>query len=156
MIDRKARLAVIRDILGSRGGSTQEEIRAHLRGRGIAVSQATLSRDLRELGAVKAPGNNGRMAYRLVPSPPKESQPGSIAWAMSEFGLGSERVGNLLVLRTTPGNARDLCLVLDAQEWREIAGTLAGDDTILIIGRSAAGISHVERRLLDVRGKVRA
>ena len=147
MNKKQQRLEAIRALLAHRGGSTQEDIRSMLRERGIEASQATVSRDLREMGAAKVPGGDGHSVYRQRTDGGVGFPPGHMQAAMTEFGGRVERIGNFLVVGTTPGKARDLCLVLDAQEWTEIAGTIAGDDTILVIGRSAAGMRTVAERL---------
>jgi transcriptional regulator of arginine metabolism len=156
MNKKQQRQDAIRALLAHRGGSTQEHIRTTLNERGIKASQATLSRDLRELGAAKVPGADGNSVYRQGANGGVGFPQGHMLSAMTEFGAGMEKVGNLLIIGTTPGRARDLCLVLDTQKWPEVAGTIAGDDTILVIGRSAAGIRTVAERLRGREGKERA
>ena len=142
MAGKKQRQAVIRDILTNTTGSTQEKIKENLEHRGIVASQATLSRDLREMGAVKIP-KGGKAAYKLG----GEYNLNEIGSVMKAFSLGYEPVGNFLVIRTAPGNAPGLCAVLDRQNWSEIVGTIAGDDTILVIARTARDIVVVKENL---------
>ena len=147
MTAKDKRHDVIRAILENRSGSTQEEIKEILESRGIFASQSTLSRDLREMGAVKIPLEGGGAKYTL--NGPERGGLGlsEIGRAMQNFAVDYEPVGNFLVVRTTPGNAQALCVILDRQKWSEIVGTIAGDDTILVIARTVAGIVSVVSKL---------
>jgi transcriptional regulator of arginine metabolism len=147
MAEKEQRRAAVRSILGESRGKTQEEIRLHLKARGIIASQATLSRDLREMGAVKIPEGGGGACYVLGEDDRSIPSRGDIGQAMRVFSGVCEQVGNFLVVRTTPGNAVALCVVLDRQGFEEIAGTIAGDDTILVIARSEADGSKVLKKL---------
>jgi len=146
MNSKKDRQEAIRRILVSRGGSTQDEIRMRLSKMGIGASQSSLSRDLREMGAVKVPVEGGAL-YRLSEQDSSAVPGSTLAAALREFCLGIEEVGTFIVIRTTPANASDLCLVIDRQDWHEIVGTLAGDDTILVITRSDKDMRSLKRRL---------
>ena len=147
MNSKRKRHAAIRSIIGSNSGSTHEEIKVHLESQGIVASQSTLSRDLREMGAVKVPVDGGRSEYRLGDSVQTGYQSGGMGQAMAEFSLGYNEIGNFMVIKTKPGNARDLCLTLDRQNWKEIVGTIAGDDTILVIARTSSDISAIAKKL---------
>lgn len=146
-MNRHERQSTIRDIITGGGGSTQENIREALLQHGIDISQSTLSRDLRELGAVKVPLAGGGFSYQL--DRPQERGIGGdeIMRAMNEYAVQQEQIGNFLVINTTAGKARDLCLVIDRQRWREIVGTIAGDDTILVMGRTARDMASVRQKL---------
>lgn len=147
MTDKERRHAEIRSILREFNGSTHEEIRELLERRRIRASQATLSRDLRELGAVKIPVEGGGARYILGGGELPERGIGEIGRALRSFSVSYEPIGNFLVVKTTPGYAPAFCVVLDRQRWPEIAGTIAGDDTILVIARTAADIGAVIDRL---------
>jgi transcriptional regulator of arginine metabolism len=111
----------------------QEELRRLLTGRGIRVTQATLSRDLRELGLVKSP------AGYQVPGTPEASSPidnGKLPTAVQEFVIGADAAKNLVVLRTPPGGAQPLAIAIDRSRPRGVLGTLAGDDTVLVVTRT--------------------
>ena len=99
------------------------------------------------MGAVKVPVTGGGAVYRLNGSDVSGYIGGDISRVMDEFCTGYDQVGNFLVIKTTPGNARDFCLVLDRQNWNEIVGTLAGDDTILVIARTPADIHSICEKL---------
>lgn len=146
MSQKSERQNAIRHILESVRGATQEEICQKLEELGVTASQATLSRDLREMGAVKVHAGDGTPAYRLSPSLPV-GYSGDIAHAKKEFVTGLTEIGSFIVIKTKPSNARDFCLVLDRQGWKEIAGTIAGDDTILVITRSARDARTVMSRI---------
>ncbi len=147
MTAKGRRHAAIRAILEEHSGSTQEEIKTLLESQGIIASQSTLSRDLREMGAIKIPMEGGGAVYKLGGIERGGFELGGIGRAMQAFSLDYEPVGNFLVIRTTPGNAQALCVVLDRQNWREIVGTIAGDDTILVIARTVSDIANVISRL---------
>lgn len=147
MTAKKRRHAEIRAILVNHQGSTQEEIKQFLENQGIVASQSTLSRDLREMGAVKIPMEGGGAVYRLGGSDLGGFDMGEIARAIRAFSVDFEPVGNFMVIRTTTGNAQALCVVIDRQRWHEIVGTIAGDDTILIIARTASDILSVMSKL---------
>jgi len=152
MSGKRRRQAAIREILADSRGSTHERIKSSLERLGIAASQSTLSRDLREMGALKIPVESGGAVYKLG-SPYSLDEIGN---AMRAFSTAYEPVGNVLVINTGPGNAPGLCAVLDRQGWREIVGTIAGDDTILIIARSAADVVSIEKNLEKSLGEDRS
>ena len=152
-MNRHERQSTIRDIITQGGESTQEEIRESLLIRGIDISQSTLSRDLREIGAVKVPLADGGFSYLLDRSQERGAVGDEMARAMNEYALKHEQIGNFLVINTKAGNARDLCLVIDRQRWREIVGTIAGDDTILVMARTARDVTSVRQKLHWDNGK---
>jgi len=117
--------------------ASQDELRLRLSRVGFKVTQATLSRDIHDLGLVKTP--EGYMA------PPGETMPDAgaprIARLLREFVVQMRGAQNMLVLKTTPGSAQPVAAGIDAEDWPEIVGTVAGDDTILVIcpDRKTAG-----------------
>ncbi|MBN1294669.1 MAG: arginine repressor [Candidatus Latescibacteria bacterium] len=149
MSEKKRRQAAIQKILTDSIGSSQEKIKTDLEHMGIVASQSTLSRDLREMGAVKIPVEDGGTVYRLG----GQYKLDEIGNAIKAFSIRNETVGNFLVIRTAPGNAPSLCAVLDRQNWQEIVGTIAGDDTILVIARSENDIKTVVKNLNRSIGK---
>lgn len=120
------RALVIELIEGGHGGSQQALVDA-LEGRGVSVTQATLSRDLRALGAVKGPGG-----YRM-PRGASSGSPDPLAQAMGQWLDSVTAAQNLVVLKTPPGGASPLAVVLDRHAPDGVVGTIAGDDTILVI-----------------------
>ncbi|HLQ68156.1 MAG TPA: arginine repressor [Gemmatimonadales bacterium] len=140
-------LRIIRqDMVGS-----QEQLRERLKAEGYTVTQATLSRDIRELGLAKVAAPDGGSHYAASP----ESNPGvrpHLEQLLPTMLVSAEGVGPLLVLKTTTGGAQALGLALDGAGWSEIIGTIAGDDAILVITRSERGRRAVQVRLQELAG----
>jgi transcriptional regulator of arginine metabolism len=120
--------------------STQEELAQELGKQGIAATQVTLSRDIRDLRLVKTREGYQEMA-------PEETGPGFTLLA-EEFLLDVLRAQNLVVLKTSPGHANSVAVALDAEGWPEVIGTIAGDDTILVIAPDNPTAESVQERLI--------
>ena len=120
--------------------STQEQLAHELASLGINATQVTLSRDVRELGLVKTPDG-----YRQVGA--GNSGP-AIETIAAEFLRDAVTAQNLIVLKTSPGHASSVAIALDQEDWPEVVGTIAGDDTVLIVTRDAETASLVRERLL--------
>ena len=120
----------IRDLLvkTSVNISNQDELRRKLAAKGIHVTQATLSRDIRELKLMKGPSG-----YALPADIDAEDDLPEIAGVLRDFGLEVRQAQNLLVLLTTMGGAQPVAASLDYEEWEEVVGTIAGDNTVLVI-----------------------
>lgn len=127
------RHAAILELVRNRRVPSQEALRELLAERGIEVAQATLSRDIRTLGLVKAPDGQGGSAY-AIPAGGADTAP-TLTRLLPALYVGADGVGNLLVLKTLVGGAQPIAVAIDAEGWPEIVGTLGGDDTILIILR---------------------
>ena len=142
-MDNLYRRTQILNLLRSGPAMTQEELRRKLARRGIQVTQATVSRDIEELGLVKT-----RSGYRLpdAAEPPASVQP-TLQVILKEFLREAGQASNLVVLKTYPGNAQPVAAVLDAQDWPEVVGTVAGDDTIFVATRGAREATQVRRRI---------
>lgn len=148
------RHAAILELVRARRVSSQEVLRELLAERGIDVAQATLSRDIRDLGLVKAPDEQGGSAY-VVPAGGAEHAP-ALQRMLPALYLGSDGVGNLLVLKTLAGGAQPIAAALDAEGWPEVVGTIGGDDTILIVLRAPEHRETVVARIeaiADRRGE---
>ena len=128
---------------------SQEALRELLCDRGICVTQATLSRDMRELSVVKVQDTDGTPRYRRREewenAPPLQT-------LLPVLFLSVEGTGNLLVVRTTYGGGSSVAIAIDSEEWPEVLGTIAGDDTILIILRTPADGENVACRLSQMAG----
>jgi transcriptional regulator of arginine metabolism len=122
--------------------STQEELAQELKNVGIAATQVTLSRDLRDLRLVKTREGYQEMA-------PEETGPG-FSMLAGEFLNEVLRAQNLLVLKTSPGHANSVAVALDNEGWPEVVGTIAGDDTILIITPDTPTAEAIQERLLEL------
>ena len=128
------RHAAILELVRTHRVPSQEALRELLLARGIDVAQATLSRDIRNLGLVKAPDGHGGSAY-AIPVGGGETGP-TLNRLLPALYVGADGVGNLLVLKTLVGGAQPIAVAIDAAGWPEIVGTIGGDDTILIVLRS--------------------
>ena len=138
---KAARLDRIVGIIRARPVRSQTELADLLAADGIQVTQATLSRDLEELGAVKVRGTDGAAASYVIPEEGKaplrsaEQAPERLRRLLRELLTGADFSGNLVVLRTPPGAAQFLASALDRSGLPEVVGTIAGDDTILVVAR---------------------
>jgi transcriptional regulator of arginine metabolism len=149
MVMKARRKAVIVELVEREAITSQEQLREKLRERGIEATQATLSRDIRELGLVKRAADG---AYRR--SATEGSVPAGEATlrrAVEEYLRTQERIEQLLVLRTDPGQAQPLAVAIDRARLAEIAGTIGGDDTILVICRSATDATAIAERFRSMR-----
>lgn len=115
--------------------STQAEIAEHLAQRGIKVTQATISRDVNELRLVRLPAGNGQHRYRSTPLAAQEDVLGELAQRFRLFVRHMDRGDNLLVVDTDEGHATGIAYVIDKLDREEVVGTLAGQNTILVICR---------------------
>jgi transcriptional regulator of arginine metabolism len=140
------RQALIVDIIQREPIRSQEQLRRRVKAEGIEVTQATLSRDIRELGLVKG-GADG--AYQAAPqaAPSVASATSLLQRAVGEYLARVDRVQQLVVLRTGPGQAQLLGVALDRARLPEIVGTIAGDDTILVIAPDARRAKGLVKRL---------
>lgn len=123
----QARRAAIAELVRSRRVATQGELQRLLRARGIAVTQGTLSRDLAQLGARRAPLPDGGTAYEVDGAPPARGS------AMAELVVGIRDAAALVVVHTLPGAAQAIAAQLDRARLPAVVGTLAGDDTIFVV-----------------------
>jgi transcriptional regulator of arginine metabolism len=130
---------------------SQEQLRELLHAEGVDVTQATLSRDMHELKLVKLADPAGGSQYALPPA--GEVLRPSLAQMLSTLLVGVDGVGNLLIVRTPAGSANALAIAIDQQDWEEIVGTVAGDDTILVVVRTEAARRTLAKRLEDLAGK---
>ncbi len=156
-----ARRQRIADLLDTRVVRSQTELSDLLAVDGIAVTQATLSRDLDELGAGKVRGPGGSLVYAL-PAQGGDGTPrpggavregrGRLARLAAELLVSAEASGNLVVLRTPPGAANFLASALDRGAVPGLLGTIAGDDTVLIIAAAADGAEQLRADLLALTG----
>lgn len=145
------RQIAIREVLASSPVLNQNELRRKLRRRGIEVTQATLSRDIHELQLSKGPGGysipNGSAGGRANDVAVIDDGPPSFAEMLESFGLRAQQAMNQVVLRTVMGGAQPVAAALDREGWGEIVGTVAGDDTVLVICPDARRAAEVESRI---------
>jgi transcriptional regulator of arginine metabolism len=148
MTAKAQRQALILELVGSERIGSQEELRALLRTRGIDATQATLSRDLRELGLVRVPSDDGPR-YRLPEMVAGDAAP-SLDILLPQLFSRIDGVGELIVLHTLPSGAQPISEAIDAAGWREVLGTVAGENTILVICRSSQARAEVTARLQEL------
>ncbi|HSL72016.1 MAG TPA: arginine repressor [Longimicrobiales bacterium] len=144
------RHTAVRAIVRQQRVTSQEHLRELLAERGFDVTQATLSRDIRELRLVKVPDAEGVAHYTLPPESWEHTPP--LARLLPTLYTGAEGTGNLLLVRTLAGGAQAVAEALDWEEWPEVLGTLAGDDTILVILRQPQFLAGVQHRLEELAG----
>lgn len=147
---KQQRQSAIRELLGASGVPSQDELRVRLASRGFHVTQATLSRDMRELQLSKGPSG-----YRLPPpqqATPVEDDSPEIDVVLRSFGLEVRQALNLVVLVTRTGGASLVASSVDYEDWSEVVGTIAGDDTVLIICPDVARADAVRERIADSLG----
>jgi transcriptional regulator of arginine metabolism len=141
----------IRELVAHSLVSNQDELRRKLRRRGFEVTQATLSRDIHELRLSKGPGG-----YALPSSPSgarngagaiEDDGPPSVAEMMESFGLRANQAMNQVVVRTAMGGAQPVAAAIDREGWPEVIGTIAGDDTVLVICPDPRRAGEIEGRL---------
>jgi transcriptional regulator of arginine metabolism len=145
-MNRRERQALILRLVRERELGTQSEVAEALHGLGHDVVQTTVSRDVAELGLVKVRGENGRLVYATPATNGNGSARRRVALqeALERWALTLEASGNLVVVRTPPGFANALAHELDESGHPHVAGTVAGDDTILVVARSVSGDELVE------------
>jgi len=145
MISKRARQAKILEVIRRCRVENQESLSTLLRDEGVEAVQATISRDIRELGLVKVRG-----CYQAAALPPPTSSSGALKSTFAQFVTGADSAGNIVVVHTSPGNAHSVCVALDAAGWPEAVGTIAGDDTIFVLARSADECGTLLKRIREL------
>lgn len=140
---KSQRHKVIRELVHQHRVESQEQLRELLVERDFDVTQATLSRDIRELRLVKIPDESG--TFYTVPADSDQRPP--LARLLPTLYVGAEGTGNLLVVKTLAGGAQAVSEALDWEEWPEVLGTLGGDDTVLVILRDPKHLPLIHRRI---------
>lgn len=145
------RQAKILELVRERAIETQEELAAILRAEGFEVTQATVSRDIKELSLVKIPGENNT-SYYASPDEPVLRRGGEdrlkrlVRLSLTDINSSE----NLIILKTPPGEAQGMASAIDHSHWPQIIGTVAGDDTILIIVKPKEATPEVVQRFLEL------
>ena len=133
-------------LIRSKNIHTQDELAQELRKLGVSATQVTLSRDIRELRLVKTPEGYAEML-------PEEPGP-AFSMLATEFLQDVRIAQNLVVLKTAPGHANSVAVALDAEQWPQIVGTIAGDDTILVVAPDRRTAEEVRKKLAGILGSV--
>ncbi|AET61525.1 MULTISPECIES: transcriptional regulator AhrC/ArgR [Paenibacillus] len=137
----------IREIISQREIETQDDLVEALRKAGFQVTQATVSRDIKELLLIKVPMDDGRYKYSM-PSDQRYNPAQKLKRTLVDNFLHIDYTTNLIVMKCLPGTANSIAALLDNIEWPEIMGTISGDDTILIICRSEENSEAIVNRLM--------
>jgi transcriptional regulator of arginine metabolism len=144
-MQKQLRHGQILKLLAAEPIESHDALRRRLAPLGVRVTQATLSRDLRELGLVKTAAG-----YRQMPAGEAAAGPSALESVCKEFLRDIRPAQNILVLKTPPGGAQPLAAALDACQWKQVAGTVAGDDTVLIVTPSRNACATLRKRLEDM------
>lgn len=139
----------IREIITNQEIDTQDELVTLLKSAGFNVTQATVSRDIKELHLVKVPMHDGRYKYSL-PADNRFNPLQKLKRALVDSFISIDDTDNLIVLKTLPGNANAVGALIDSLEWEEIMGTICGDDTILIICKNKKDSQNISKRVLNM------
>ncbi|ASR49919.1 transcriptional regulator ArgR [Paenibacillus kribbensis] len=137
----------IREIISQQEIETQDELVEALRKAGFQVTQATVSRDIKELLLIKVPMDDGRYKYSM-PSDQRYNPVQKLKRTLVDNFLHIDHTTNLIVMKCLPGTANSIAALLDNIEWPEVMGTISGDDTILIICRSEENSEAIVNRLM--------
>lgn len=143
---KKSRQARILDIIEKNVVTTQEELTQRLKEDGFEATQATVSRDIRELKLTKTTDDMGNYKY-IATSRPSDDRETKYLKILKEATVSIKPASNLIVIKTFAGMANAACAAIDALEWQEIIGSLAGDDTIFIACESKESAEHVKTRI---------
>ena len=144
---KQQRHSAIRDMLANTTVTSQDELRRKLQKRGFTVTQATLSRDMHELHIFKGP--NG---YALAGPDDEDDDVPAIKETLENFGLEVKQAQNLLIVITTTGSAQPVAAALDYEDWPELMGSIAGDDTVLMICADSEQAAILKQRMEGLIG----
>jgi len=148
---KQLRQRAIRDLVEQRPIRTQQELAAALRERGFRTTQATISRDVAELGLMKT-GRGGTQTYAIPPRLREAETSGEerIRALLRDMPVEIREAGTMLVLRTLPGSAHPLAAAMDRARWSEVVGSIAGDDTVFVAFADRGALGRVRRRLEEL------
>ena len=150
-MNKKFRQEQILKLIRDEDIHTQEELARELKKLDIRTTQVTLSRDLHELGLAKTASGYRQVGDSAPPA--KEVRHSQLRRAAADFLRDVRQAQNLLILKTAPGGAQPVAVALDAEGWPEVVGTLAGDDTILVIASNTRKAIEARAKLLELIGQ---
>jgi len=152
-MNKRQRQQLIRRVLKTQPVASQQELVLELASAGCEVTQATISRDLREIGLQKGRDPAGRVRYVFTPnSEERPDPPAACGRMLREFGRGLEVAQNLLVLRCDPGSAPGMGRVIDELDHELILGCVAGDDTVILVTKDLQSAEAVSAYLTQLGG----
>ena len=146
---KMTRHAKIKEIIDKNKVETQEDLAAALRAEGIEVTQATVSRDIKELMLVKVPDANGQYHYAYPNEHNMLLTPGRLERTFQDSIIGIRVSQCMVVIRTLPGTAQAVAYAVDYMKWEEVLGTIAGDDTVFVAMENAEGVKAFLKRFKD-------
>ena len=146
---KSARHNLILEIIENKDIETQEELAEELLNHGVKVTQATVSRDIKELRLLKVLSEHGGYKYATVERAEKGMNDRFIRM-LSECVVSVDSVGNLIVIKTLTASANAACEAIDSMKWSEVLGTIAGDNTLLVIARSEEAVEEMVARLHEL------
>ncbi|MFH1228107.1 MAG: arginine repressor [Planctomycetota bacterium] len=146
MKEKIARQSKIARIIKDQPVATQEELLKCLKQKGVNVTQATLSRDIKDMSIIQVPGTNGRR-YQLLSGSPAPVTQSELARRFGVYVINIKTAGNLIVVKTLPGEASGMAGLVDGLNLPEVLGTIAGDDTFLIIAKNKQSVNKILERI---------
>lgn len=155
MASKQSRQSRIRELLQRADIGTHERLAEALLVEGVGVSQSTLSKDLRELGVVRVPRADGGFRYALPETGSTLRDRRILERELQDYLMDVDRAGNIAVVRTVSGHAQSVCEAIDRSEWPEVLGTVAGENTIFLLSRTARETERLIRRIAEVGGGAR-
>ena len=144
------RHALIREIIADQAIETQEELAAALRERHIQVTQATVSRDIKEMTLIKVPMGDGHYRYAMPASEGRLISKSRMEQIFRDTVTGSDYSENIVVIKTLPGSAGTVASAIDHAHWPEIIGTVAGDDNISIVAKPKEAAAELNDRFIKL------
>lgn len=151
-MSKSVRQKKIVEIIRSQPVETQEQLVAALGAGGFAVTQATVSRDIKELGLIKVPGPGNASIYALPRESPATSAEARLKRLLVNSAQTIDYSENLLVIKTLPGEAQGVASAIDHSGWPNIIGTVAGDDTIIIVVKPKDAVEKLLTRFKEMSG----
>ncbi len=148
-----SRQEAIKEIIKRQQIETQSELAEALEVEGFKVTQATVSRDIKDMMLIKVPGEDGRYKYSFPTETTRILTAERMESTLRSYTLTIRSTGNLIVLHTLPGTAQAVAYALDHLNWKELLGTVGGDDTVLIIVDTREHVEDVKERLMKKKGR---
>ncbi len=148
-----SRQEAIKEIIKKQQIETQSELAEALELEGFKVTQATVSRDIKDMMLIKVPGEDGRYKYSFPTETTRILTAERMESTLRSYTLTIRNTGNLIVLHTLPGTAQAVAYALDHLNWKELLGTVGGDDTVLIIVDTLEHVEDVKERLMKKKGR---
>lgn len=148
-VNKGQRHIKIREMISNHDIETQDDLVELLKNANFNVTQATVSRDIKELHLVKVPMNDGRYKYSL-PADQRFNPLQKLKRTLTDSFISIDYADHLIIMKTLPGNANAIGALIDKLDWEDLMGTICGDDTILIICRSKDVSADVSQRFLDM------